>query len=115
MFKALVKAEAMADLVAPVVMMVRKHDRGLADQIRRATQSVVLGSAEGWGVSGGNQRVHFERVAGSNAEMRAGLRMAVRWGYVDGARVRAIDALADEVAAMVWRLLHPRSAVHQTP
>ena len=113
MFKVQSKAEAMADLVAPVVMMVGKKDRGLADQIRRATQSVVLALAEGWQVSGGNQRVHFERAAGSNAEVRAALRMAARWGYVDGARVRAIDALGDEVAAMLWRILHPRSAVRQ--
>ena len=115
MLKVLVKAEAMADLVAPVVKMVGRKDRALADQIRRATQSVVLALAEGWRVSGGNQRVHFERAAGSNAEMRAGLRMAARWGYVESARVSAIDAVADEVAAMVWRLLHPRSAVHQAP
>ena len=111
----LVKAEAVADLVAPVVMMVGRKDRALADQIRRATQAVVLALAEGWQVSGGNQRVHFERAAGSNAEVRAALRMAARWGYVDRERVVAIDALGDEVAAMVWRLLHPRSAVHQTP
>ena len=115
MFKVLAKAEAMADLVAPVVMMLGKKDRGLADQIRRAMQSVVLALAEGWQVSGGNQRVHFERAAGSNAEVRAALRMAARWGYVGRERIDAIDALGDEVAAMLWRLLHPRSAVHQAP
>src|SRR5687767_7608437 len=110
MLKVMVKAEAAADLVAPLAEMVAKRDRALADQMRRAAQSVVLELAEGEQVRGGNQRLHFERAAGSHAEVRAAVRMASRWGYVDGAKAAACDRLADEVSAMLWCLLHRRAA-----
>src|SRR5690242_19248005 len=87
--KVQIKAEAMVDRVAGLLVGVQKRDRPLADQIRRAAQSVVLELAEGEQVRGGNQRLHFERAAGSNAEMRAGLRMAARWGYVDRSQAAA--------------------------
>ena len=54
--------------------------------------------------------MHFERAAGSNGELRAGLRIASRWGYVDAEAARRCDAVADEVAAMLWRLMHHRVA-----
>ncbi len=106
MFKVLELAEAAADLVAPMAVVVERRDRPLADQIRRAAQSVVLNIAEAGGVGAGNRRLHFERAAGSNRELRAALKMAARWGYVDGGAVASCDRLGDQVAAILWRLTH---------
>jgi hypothetical protein len=42
--------------------------------------------------------------AGSNAEVRAALRVAVAWGYVTGTEVEAGEQLLDRIAAMLHRL-----------
>ena len=106
MLKVHVKAIELLDVVAPVIEGVQRKDRPLADQIRRAVQSVVLNIAEGENVTRGNQRVHFERAAGSNGELRAGVRIAARWGYIAHDAAGRCDGVADEVAAMLWRLMH---------
>ena len=106
MLKVHVKANELVDVVAPLIADVQRVDRPLADQIRRAAQSVVLNLAEGENVTRGNQRVHFERAAGSNGELRAGLRIAARWGYIAGGAAAQCDGIADQVAAMLWRLMH---------
>ena len=106
MLKVHMKANDLIDVLAPVIGDVQRADRPLADQIRRAAQSVVLNIAEGENVTRGNQRVHFERAAGSNGELRAGLRIAARWSYIAAPGAARCDAIADEVAAMLWRLMH---------
>src|SRR5687768_10727479 len=106
MSKVHAKANELLDVIAPVIADVQRKDRPLADQIRRAVQSVVLNLAEGENVTRGNQRVHFERAAGSNGELRAGLRIASRWGYIAADAACRCDGLADQVAAMLWRLMH---------
>ncbi len=110
MFMVIELAEAMVDAVVPLVAAVEERDRPLADQMRRAAQSLVLNLAESQGVHGGNRRLHFERAAGSNRELRAALRMAVRWGYVHAAPAQACDGAADQVGAILWRLTHPVAA-----
>ena len=99
-------ADQMVDVVVPVIDGVERRDRPLADQLRRALQSVVLNIAEGEKVSGGNQRLGFERAAGSNAESRAAVRIAAKWGYIDPGTATAFERLADQLAAMLWRLTH---------
>ena len=63
MLKVCVKANERLDVIAPLIAEVQRVDRPLADQLRRAVQSVVLNLAEGENVTRGNQRVHFERAA----------------------------------------------------
>ena len=99
-------ADRMVDVVAPLVGGVERRDRPLADQLRRALQSVVLQIAEGEKTSGGNQRLSFERAAGSNAEARAAIRIAAKWGYIEAPAAAGFERLADQLAAMLWRLTH---------
>ncbi len=99
--------EVALELVAalrPVLDRLGKQDRDLADQIRRAAASMVLNLAEG-ARRAGRDRLHFYRIAaGSAAEVRAALAVALAWGNM--AAVPEVDALLDRVLAMMWRLTH---------
>ena len=68
--------------MAPLVTRIRRSDRDLADQIRRAASSVAL----------------------NIGEVRAALRVAVAWGYLRAEDVSPIDALLDRIAGMLYRL-----------
>ena len=69
-------------LAQPIVESVQRKDRDLASQLRRAISSVVLNLAEVFGAAAGNSRLRFETARGSLNEARAGIRVAVAWGYV---------------------------------
>ena len=71
---------------------------------RRALSSCALNIAEGNRSEGGLRVSRFWTAAGSNEEARAGLRVAVAWGYVSTRDVEAGEALLDRVAAMLYRL-----------
>lgn len=60
--------------------------------------------AEGNRSQGGNRIARFSGAAGSNAESRAALRVAVAWGYVKARDVEAGEARLDRDAATVYRL-----------
>jgi four helix bundle protein len=92
------------EVLAPVVAQIRRHDRGLAEQLRRALSSVALNAAEGNHSQGGHRIARFSTAAGSNAESRAALRVAVAWGYVNPKHIEAGEALLDRVAGMLYRL-----------
>jgi len=98
----------MLDCIAPLLRGVSRHDRSLADQLRRAAQSVTLNLAEATGHCGGNRRLRYESALGSAYETRACLRIARSWGYVPLDGTRDALALVDRVAAMTYRLLRPR-------
>ena len=84
--------------------VVRKRDRSLFDQIHRAMNSVVLNIAEADGSDAGTARARFASACGSAKEVRAGMELAVAYGYVPSSRVKAVDITLDEVCAMSWRL-----------
>jgi len=88
----------------PVVARIRRHDRDLGEQLRRALSSTALNIGEGDHSEGGNRISRFSTAAGSAAEARAGLRVAVAWGYVDPAEVEPVDALLDRVGRMLHGL-----------
>ena len=83
---------------------IRKKDRDLDRQMRRATQSLVLNLAEG-DRRRGLDRVHLFRIAaGSAAEVMAALDLAVAWGYLSEAQAEPARQLLDRLLAVCWRL-----------
>ncbi|MCB9625241.1 MAG: four helix bundle protein [Sandaracinus sp.] len=99
------------DLIAAlpgVLKAVARHDRPLADQLRRAAQSVVLNLAESGGHDGGNRRLRYQSAFGSAQETKAALHVARCLGYVDAADAERAFRFADRVAGACWRMLHKR-------
>ncbi len=87
-----------------MVARIRQCDRDLGEQIRRALSSVALNAGEAAGNEGGTRLARFSTAAGSNAEVRAALRVAIAWGYVSAHDVEAGEQLLDRIAAMLYRL-----------
>jgi four helix bundle protein len=70
-----------AALARPLVESIQRRDRDLASQVRRAINSIGLNLAEAQGVASGNARLRYETALGSLYEARAGLQLALAWGY----------------------------------
>ena len=70
-------------VLAPIVPAIKKHDRDLADQMKRAATSVVLNVNEERRRGGGDQRRSFEIASGSAHEVLAAIDTAIAWGWID--------------------------------
>ena len=90
--------------LVPVLRTIRDCDKSLADQLKRAAQSVVLNIAEGRGSDAGNARARFSTACGSAKEVRAALNVASDWGYIESTTAAHIDRKLDEVCAITWCL-----------
>ncbi len=99
-----VRAREVVRELAPLVQVIREQDRALADQLKRAAQSVVLNIAEGRGNDAGNARARFSTACGSAKEVRAALHVASDWGYIEPRRALHLDEQLDEVCAITWCL-----------
>jgi four helix bundle protein len=91
------------DLV-PLLHTIREHDKSLADQLKRAAQSVVLNIAEARGSDAGNAKARFSTACGSAKEVRAALNVATDWGYIESRMATHLDERLDEVCAITWCL-----------
>jgi four helix bundle protein len=99
-----VRARKVVREVAPLLQMVKRHDKPLADQLKRAAQSVVLNIAEARGSDAGNARARFATACGSAKEVRAALHIASDWGYIGSQQATHLDRRLDEVCAITWCL-----------
>ena len=87
MFEALeVSLQLVRALRLPVIRL-RRRNRSLSDQIRRAASSLPLNLAEGRRRSGGDRAHHWRIAAGSAEELRTALRVAIAWGDVEDQEV----------------------------
>ncbi len=92
----------------PLVPAIERHDRDLADQLKRAASSVVLNLAEGQRLTKGNKPKHYAIAHGSANEVRAAIQTALAWGWLEDAGAQL--AICDRLLALLWRLTHPRRA-----
>ena len=88
--------------IGPIVRRIEQRDRSLADQTKRATDSMVGNIIEGAGLIGKRRIEHYRYALGSALEASSHLEGALAWGYVEDAAV-ALDLLS-RVRAMLWRL-----------
>ena len=89
----------------PIVPVIAREDRDLADQLKRAASSIVLNLAEGNMSAKGNRQKHFAIAHGSANEVRAALQTAVAWGWMEPSGPAL--AVLDRLMALLWRLRHP--------
>lgn len=89
-----------------IVPQIERHDRDLADQLKRAASSVALNLAEGQRLTKGNKPKHYAIAHGSANEVRAALQTAIAWGWIADAKEQL--AALDRLLALLWRLNHPR-------
>jgi len=95
-------ALAVIELSRPLVEAVRRKDRDLASQLRRAISSVALNLAAGFGCSSGNARLRFETALGSLKEAQMGIRVAIAWGYFSA---EAAEGTLDSASALGGRIV----------
>jgi len=83
-----------ATLARPLLDSIQRKDKDLASQVRRAVSSIALNAAEAHGNGGGNTRVRFESALGSLYEAKAGIQLAIAWGYISAvAAAEAMESL----------------------
>jgi four helix bundle protein len=106
-FQVLEVSIEMVAAVAPVIAAIRRRDRSLADQLRRAVASVPMNIAEGNRRAGRDRLHHFRIAAGSADEVVTGLRVAAA---LDGPVAGTEEGLRllDRVLAMLWVLASGR-------
>ena len=66
----------------PVLAVLRRRDRSLEDQLRRAIASVALNLAEGVASRDGNKKLRYQNALASLNESRTALDVAVAFGYL---------------------------------
>ena len=107
-FEALELALELAKALGKVLQQVQQHDRDMAAQLRRAGTSVPSCLSEGAQRAGKDRLQLYRTSAGSAAEVRTQIELAVSWGYLSADAAAPISQLADRVIAITWRLCHPR-------
>ena len=103
------KALAAAGDAISIVLRVPAPLKSIADQVIRSASSVPANLAEGHGRSG-RDRVHFWRIAYASAkEVDSHLRLLERTGVVNTGKVARVLETLDQVRAMTWRLINPKT------
>jgi len=103
------KAIEAAGLAIELVRRVPAPLKSMADQAIRASSSVAANLSEGHGRVGRDRFNHWRIAYGSAKEVDTFLRLLANAGVVDRGQTNVALDLFDQVRAMIWRLLHPRS------
>ena len=83
--------------------------RCLAEQVVKAASSVPANLSEGHGRSGRDRLYHWRIAYASAKEVDSHLRLLAGADAVDNDGVETVLDLFDQVRAMTWRLLHPKT------
>jgi four helix bundle protein len=96
----------LATEMKPIIEQLRRFSAEAADQVERATISIVLNISEGDRLYGKNPRKFFAIASGSTSEVLGALDLARAWNWpIDDTRARA---LLDRQRALLWGLVHPK-------
>jgi four helix bundle protein len=107
----LIAHQVAAQLVGSVrsaIDRLAQKDASLADQLRRASSSVLLNIAEGARRVGKDRAHHYRIAAGSAAEVGAALDVASAWGYLDEGALDEIRRILDRELGLLWGLTRKR-------
>jgi four helix bundle protein len=105
-FDALEIAVRIPAVLRRALEQLRLQDRELAEQLRRAVNSVALNVSEG-ARRDGRERLQFFRIAaGSASEARTALELAAGWGHLKADDISDGRDLLDRELAILWRLTH---------
>ena len=87
-----------------LIERIGRHDRNLADQLRRAATSVPLNIYEGLYSRGGNRSARLSTAMASAKECEACLDTAEALGYLGADDIRLDDL--DHLVASLWLMVH---------
>ena len=113
MFVAYEISKQLITSLRPLVPVIQANDRELADQLKRAAQSVLLNLAEGQKFEDGNRRKHYAIAQGSANEVKAALDAAEAWGWIETRGDERV--LLDRLLALLWKLTHAPSLQRIAP
>ena len=108
MFVATEIALQLVAAIRPIAEATQPRDKDLASQMRRASSSAALNTAEGGRRAGGDRHHAFRIASGEAAEALVAARIAVANGYAAPAALAAVATLEDRLQAVLYRLRHPR-------
>jgi len=87
---------------------VARHDRDLAQQMRRASTSAALNGSEGIWAKAGKRRSRLEDAVNSTRETLMALRIAGACGYLPPSEAQAAAREVDSVIRVLWVLAYRR-------
>jgi four helix bundle protein len=98
----------MVQLVHGISKKVARHDRDLANQMKRSSSSVALNGSEGLRAKAGKRTTRLEDAINSGRETVMALRIAKACGYAPRADADAGLRVLDGVLAVLWTLAYRR-------
>ncbi len=103
------KALEAAGMAIKLVMRVPAPLKSIADQVIRSASSVPANLAEGHGRVGHARSNHWRIAYASAKEVDSHLTLLAHTGAISRTKAREATSAFDEVRAMTWRLLNPKS------
>ena len=103
------KALEAAGTTIRLVLRIQAPLKTIADLLIRSASSVPANLAEGQGRSGRDRAQYWRIAYGSAKEVDSHLRLLAAAGAVDPSETAVALKGFDEVRAMAWRLLNPKS------
>ena len=89
-----------------LVRRIVRHDRDMARQIQRATNSIGANKDEGLRARGGNRPARLSLSIDSAREVSRHLEQAWAWGYLEREDIAEPLEWLDRIRAMLWKLRH---------